>query len=81
MDESLKGTERTEIMSSSIDGHCCTRCLCRDRLMPYSTFRLVTPAYNADFDGDEQNVQQIVSLPPCVIVSDLRVMFPRTRRL
>ncbi|KAL5518423.1 RPO21_1 [Sanghuangporus vaninii] len=32
----------------------------RVRLMPYSTFRLnlsVTPPYNADFDGDEMNMQ------------------------
>lgn len=34
----------------------------RIRLMPYSTFRLnlsVTPPYNADFDGDEMNMQYV----------------------
>ncbi|KAL5529822.1 hypothetical protein ACEPAG_5809 [Sanghuangporus baumii] len=54
------------------------------RLMPYSTFRVkfsVTPPYNADFDGNETNMQYVVSLPPCVILSDLRVTFPRVKRL
>jgi DNA-directed RNA polymerase II subunit RPB1 len=36
----------------------------RVKVMPYSTFRLnlsVTSPYNADFDGDEMNLQYVLT--------------------